>query len=110
MANGIIENHDTTKVALGAVYGEPQYPIDIDNINNQYGYIYRCISTGSGFSGTYPSVLGSNGFLLIGFSYIHNNKLIYGVQIAIAFGVPKIAIRNCGYTPTGGTWSEWSIV
>lgn len=94
------------------VYGQNGNVINIDRINNSFGYIYRVI-TGSDFSGTSPiSVIGGgNSFLLIGFSQVTANNLIqYGVQIAFGFGGTKIAIRNRNYVASGGEWEAWTAV
>lgn len=85
--------------------------INVDTINNEYGYIYR-VSTSSG--GTHPlSIVNSNDYLLIGYSRVINNdpdRVAYGVQIAIGSGDSKIAIRYAGYFPSGNPWNPWVAV
>lgn len=103
---------DYTHVHLDTLYGSSK-PINIDTIDNNFGYIYRCI-TGSNFRGASPSSLlgNSNGFLLIGFSAIDaaNQLPFYGVQIAIGFGNAKMAIRYSAYSLSGSAWSSWATV
>lgn len=102
---------ELTAIHLDAQYGSA-YPINIDTLQGDRGYIYRCV-TGSNFSGTSPtSVIGGNAFLLIGFSQINQTNQLpqYGVQLAIGFGQPKIAIRNRGYDASGAAWSSWVAI
>lgn len=89
--------------------------VNIDKIKNVYGYMMQIyVDDASTALGTQPtSIVNSNTYLLLGFSNADaaNNKLYYGVQIAIGFGASKIAIRNCQYNASGaGTWSTWAAV
>ena len=85
--------------------------LNIDRINNSNGYIHRLINNSS-FQGTFPSGLGGNAILLMGFSAVggSNNKIQYGVQIAIGFGSSKIAVRNVNYNDQGSEWGAWSYL
>lgn len=109
--NGKIPKGLVEKLTLFSVYGYENSSINIDTINNGFGYM-MCITNGAGFSGTFPSGLDCNRALLMGLSLInHNNNLvIYGVQIAIGFGSSKIAIRNARYSESGSAWGAWSYI
>ena len=99
------------RVELGIIHGSDNYnKINIDKINNASGYILRCLA--NYIEGTLPTtvLLGGNGFLLIGFSDMTNQKLTYGVQMAIGFSSSKIAIRNANYNASGSVWSEWRAI
>lgn len=98
------------QIELTKLYGEEETPINIDKIDKPNGYMYRIITTSSGFSGTAPNI--GNGILLIGLSKIlsSNEKPQYGVQIAIGISVPKIAIRNRSYISGGDDWDSWKYI
>ncbi len=98
---------------LTSIYGNGwATDINIDLIDNTYGYVYRIRDDLSNFRGTSPrSVIGGNAFLLIGFSALVNSNLSYGVQLAIGMQSAKVAIRNAAYSGSGaGTWSAWAQV
>lgn len=102
---GIVE-----KLSLLSCYGYSDTSINIDTIDNEFGYI-MCIINQTGFSGTYPSGLDGNRALLIGMSKITSNNLPqFGVQIAFSFGSSKIAIRNVGFSESGSAWGDWTYI
>ena len=94
---------------LRKTYGsDVSMPINIDQIHNPNGYIVR-FSTGAGFTGTTPSELGGNAFLLVGMSQYNSEVgLQFGVQLCIGMYSSKIAVRHANYNASGTTWSEWS--
>lgn len=95
------------KVSCNKSYGYSDSPINIDMINDQNGYMYS-IAESDGFTGTSPaSIIGGNGYLLIGQSGINNGVLRFGVQLAFGFGSSKLAIRNANYKVSGTSWSAW---
>lgn len=95
------------KVTLSQMHGYSENPIDIDMINERDGYIYY-IAEKEGFSGTSPiSIIGGEGYLLIGASGVNDNTLRFGVQLAFGYGSSKLAIRNAPYRQSGSTWSAW---
>lgn len=95
---------------FSTTYGTDDIPLNINSINNATGYAIRCYA-GNGLSGNLPTaIIGGNSFILIGFSTIKNEKIIYGVQIAIGFGSSKIAIRNAPHNANGSAWNAWSAV
>lgn len=95
---------------MSTIYGVSNTEtLNIDTIDNRIGYILRCQSTY--MQGTPPtSVIGENGFLLIGFSDITNQKPRYGVQLAVGFASNKIAIRNAPFVNDGSSWSDWRAI
>lgn len=100
------------QVELNSPYGlTTAKTLNIDTINNDKGYILQCqINTLQGTLPTSASLIGSNSFLLIGFSNIVNQKPCYGIQIAFGFGSNKIAIRNAPYVEGGGNWTNWRAI
>lgn len=80
---------------------------NIDEIN---GTSIR-IATSIDSSGTFPTKLGGNRFIIITDAQIYEGRLVYAVQFAIGFGSSTIAIRNCSYVTVGsGKYSEWRYI
>lgn len=95
------------KVSCNKEYGYSDSPINIDMINDRTAYMYS-IAESDGFTGTSPtSIIGGNGYLLIGRSGINDGVLRFGVQLAFGFGSSKIAIRYANYKVSGASWSAW---
>lgn len=84
------------------------YTGNIDTISSANGYILRI---GTSTSGTKPTNLGGNAYMIFGFSVCSSSGVYYGVQTAIGFGSSQMAIRNCAYNSDGtGTWSAWTYL
>jgi hypothetical protein len=64
----------------------------------------------SAFNGNVPNIGGGNQFLVIGFTSYDKSRQgpVYGVQLVIAFGSNKIAIRYAAYNSL--IWSAWRII
>lgn len=60
-------------------------------------------------SGTKPPTAG-NRIMLLTDTYIINDKLIYGVQMAFGFGQNRIFIRQSNYNSNGGKYSNWVTI
>ena len=103
-----IQSNGLTKLALNFAYSDND--LNIDKVHGPYGYIYRFANYNSS-QGTYPSGLGGNAIMLIGFSSIAKSGLpAYGVQIAFGFGSDKIAIRHVSYNVSGAAWGAWKYL
>ena len=48
--------------------------------------------------------------MLLTDTYIINDKLIYGVQMAFGFGQNRIFIRQSNYNSNGGEYSNWVTI
>ena len=89
--------------------------IDIDQIDQPSGYIYRIIH-GIYCYGTWPSQCVGNALLLIGFSSInpfeeYPNNLRFGTQVAFGFDTSSILYRHTNYNSAGNKqWGEWKLV
>ena len=95
-------NYLKNQVKIDQAYGtNSTNAINIDSIQLGNGYIIRIKNEGY-LTGTLPTGIGGNAWLLIGFG-----AGTYGVQMAIGFDSSKIAIRNM---PLTGTWGEWKYI
>ena len=99
------------KILFSTIWGTAENPINIDELYNDKGYMYRISSGETGFSGTAPSGIGGNAFILLGFSNLQSaGHVRFGVQVAIGFGSSKIAIRSNNYNASGAAWNEWKYL
>lgn len=114
IANKVFENLQTeNKTILGAINelnsNQPQiieFSGNIDSLNGRYIVVANANSTG-----TLPTDLSGNRYLIICDSVISPNGIIYGVQMALSFGSNKIAIRNCGFNNAGSaSYSSWRYI
>lgn len=95
------------KMDFTDTWGNSSHPINIDNINSPYGYIYRIFES-SGFSGTSPTVVfGGNSYILIGFS--SGLPTVYGVQMAFGYNGTDVAIRHHAYSESA-SWDAWRML
>lgn len=96
-------NELNSKQTLGEI--SPFYG-NIDKIN---GTSIRIATSQS--SGTLPTKLEGNRYIIITDTHFDESRLIYAVQFAIGFGSSAIAIRNCNFTSVGsGKYSEWRYI
>ena len=102
LSSGLID-----ALKLQVTYGSVN-PINIDTIDNEKGYMYRC-TTSTGLTGAAPTDLG-NTFILWGLSKIINSLPQYGVQVAIGIGADKIAFRRAPYNVSGAEWPVWKYI
>lgn len=79
---------------------------DIDTLSGQYIIVADAFATG-----TLPTGIGGNRYLIIGDASLTDTGLRYGIQMAISFGSNKIAIRNADYNGEGkGKYSAWRYI
>ena len=110
--DNLVNSGSLDLIKLSQTFGRTaESALNIDTIQGSNGYMY-CIFDGSYLTGTKPTILEGNRWLLFGMSSINtsNNLPTYGVQVAIGFGNAKIAIRNRNYIAEGGAWSAWTLV
>ena len=81
--------------------------LNIDSIKGEFGYIYRVRSDIN--QGTFPTSAGNAG-LLIGYSQVQNNTLVYGSQVMLTFGGNGIYKRIANYNASGSAWSAWTAI
>lgn len=77
--------------------------VNIDNLHGSHIFVASDSATG-----TLPTSLGGNRFLIISDTRITSGKLMFGIQMAIGFGSRQLAIRSANYNV--GSWTEWRYV
>ena len=98
---------DKTDGRMKQLFLTSNYAGDIDTVAGTYMFLINSSTA----SGTLPtSIIDGNMFVLIGNSYMAQNGVQLGVQMAIGFGSTKIAIRNAPYRATGGAWNAWKSI
>ena len=113
IANKVFENLQTqNKTILGALNelnNKPQIIEFSGNIDSLNG---RCIVVANAnATGTLPTGLSGNRYLIICDSVISSGRIIYGVQMALSFGSSSIAVRNCGFNNAGSTsYDSWRYI
>lgn len=113
LINSLILDGKVNQVVFQRDYGANNgIPINIDLIHNNVGYIYK-VQNGNTFSGTWPSKITAGSCILAGYSYIINDKPMFGVQLA--FGIANgdknyIAMRTNAYSASGKTWTAWKYI
>lgn len=113
IANKVFKNLQTqNKTILGAINELNSRPLisefggNIDKLGGRYVVVAI-----AGATGTVPSELGGNRYVIIGETNFVTNGIQYGVQMAISFGDSKIAIRNANYSADGnGKYSSWRYI
>lgn len=113
IANKVFENLQTqNKTILGALNelnSKPQITEFLGNIDSLNG---RCIVVATAnATGTLPTDLSGNRYLIICDSVISPNGIIYGVQMALSFGSSNIAVRNCSFNNAGSaSYGSWRYI
>lgn len=95
--------------ALNELNSKPQITEFSGNIDSLNG---RCIVVATvNATGTLPTDLSGNRYLIICDSVISPNGIIYGVQMALSFGSSNIAVRNCDFNNNGSTsYGSWRYI
>lgn len=113
IADKVFEKLQTNdKTVLGAINelnSKPQIIEFSGNIDSLNG---RCIVVANVHAtGTLPTGLFGNRYLIICDSVISSNGIIYGVQMALSFGSSSIAVRNCNFNNAGSTsYDSWRYI
>lgn len=93
----------------GSLNSKPQIPVfkgNIDTLDKRYIVVADVDATG-----TLPSGIGGNRYVIIGESSFISGGLQYGIQMAISFGTNRIAIRNANYNSDAkGKYSDWRYI
>lgn len=102
-------NNKTVLGAINELNSKPQIIEFSGNIDSLNG---RCIVVATAnATGTLPTGLSGNRYLIICDSVISSDGIIYGVQMALSFGSSSIAVRNCDFNNAGSTsYGSWRYI